>query len=62
MTDDQKAKKNANKQATRIVNYSDVIASVAANEGFYIPSCIIISITTYMVYFLNYYICVNICV
>jgi hypothetical protein len=61
MADDQKAKKNANKRATRTVNDSDVIASVAANEGFHMSS-IIISITTYMVYFLNYYICINICV
>ena len=36
MTDDQKAKKNANKRSTRTINYSDVMDSVAANKGFHI--------------------------
>ena len=36
MTDDQKAKKNANKRSTRTINYSDVMDSAAANKGFHI--------------------------
>ena len=56
MTDDQKAKKNANKRSTRTINYSDIITSVAANESLHISWSIIISITTYMVYFLIIYV------
>ena len=36
MTDDQKAKKNANKRSTRTISYSDIMANVAANEGLHI--------------------------
>ena len=36
MTDDQKAKKNANKRSIRTINYFDIMASVEANEGLHI--------------------------
>ena len=36
MTDDQKAERNAKKRANRTVNFSDLVASVAASEGYII--------------------------
>ena len=52
----RRLRKNANKQSTRTINYSDIITSVAANESLHISWSIIISITTYMVYFLIIYV------
>ena len=57
MTNDQKAKKkNANKQSTGTINYSDFIGSVAANKNLHISWSIIFCITTYIVYFLIIYV------